>query len=65
MSDRPPRARFMVRRGTRGYMIWDREQRGPAKIGGQLQVGLGKEQAETIRNSLELFYAASIGKTGE
>jgi hypothetical protein len=65
MSDRTPPARFMVRQGTRGYMIWDREQRGPATIGGQLQVGLAQEQAEMIRDSLEVFYAVDIGRAHE
>jgi hypothetical protein len=54
MTTPPPR--FTVRRGAVGWMVWDREAKGPAKIDGRQAAGLSKEQAEEIKAELDRFY---------
>ncbi len=56
-----PLPRFMVRQGTRDFMVWDRERRGPAQINNRSMIGLAKEEADILRDQLEVFYATSIG----
>jgi hypothetical protein len=53
MSDRRPPSRFLVRRGTTGYMVWDRERRGPAEINNRRITRLAKEEADALRDQLE------------
>jgi hypothetical protein len=57
-----PLPRFMVRRGSRGYMVWDRVLRGPAQINGRLLIGLAKEEADEIRDQLQRYFATNIGE---
>ncbi|TYO61865.1 hypothetical protein FXV83_35930 [Bradyrhizobium hipponense] len=47
-----PASRFLVRQGSRGWMVYDRQRRGPAMIGTSLAVNLTKEQAERIERTL-------------
>ena len=50
--------RYLVRKGTRGWMVWDRQQRGPAQTGGRLEIGLTEEQAREIKDRLTKAYIA-------
>lgn len=47
-----PPSRFLVRQGSKGWMVYDRQRRGPAMIGTGLAVNLTKEQAEHIERTL-------------
>jgi hypothetical protein len=47
-----PPSRFLVRQGTKGWMVYDRQRRGPAMIGTSLAVDLTKEQANRIERML-------------
>lgn len=47
-----PRSRFLVRQGFKGWMVYDRQRRGPAVLGTSLAVNLTKEQAERIERTL-------------
>lgn len=45
--------RYLVRKGTRDWMVWDRDRRAPARLeGGRPAVGLSEEQAREIRDEL-------------
>lgn len=47
MSEGVPRAgRFLVRMGGIGWMVYDRDRRGPALLGNEVAANLTKEQAE-------------------
>ncbi|BBC02497.1 hypothetical protein [Bradyrhizobium elkanii] len=49
----PAQARFIVRMGTSGWMVYDRERKGPALIkDSHLAEKLTREQAEHIKESL-------------
>jgi hypothetical protein len=59
MTDEPDLPRFLVRRGVRrGWMVWDRHTKGPAKHEGHMVVELPEEQARKIRNELTKQYIA-------
>ena len=45
-------SRFLVRQGFKGWMVYDRQRRGPAAVGISLAVNLTKEQAERIERTL-------------
>jgi hypothetical protein len=47
-----PPSRFLVRQGAKGWMVYDRQRRGPAMIGTSLAVDLTKEQANPIERML-------------
>ena len=47
-----PPSRFLVRQGTKGWMVYDRQRRGPAMIGTSLAADLTKEQASHIERML-------------
>jgi hypothetical protein len=57
MDANPLPERFLVRQGTRGLMVWDRVTRGPAKLNGQLTIGLTKERADQIKTYLTSYYS--------
>jgi hypothetical protein len=57
-DDLPYVERYIVRKGTRGWMVWDRHERGPAKVRGHLEVGLTEEQARGIKELLNKDYIA-------
>lgn len=42
----PPR--FLVREGSKGWMVYDRQRKGPAMVGTKPMVNLTKEQASQI-----------------
>jgi hypothetical protein len=59
VTDEPHLPRFIVRRGAgRGWMVWDRHTKGPAKYLGNLVVGLAEEQAREIADQLTRNYIA-------
>ncbi|MCC8940383.1 hypothetical protein H8A99_28990 [Bradyrhizobium sp. Arg68] len=51
---RPMQSRFLVRRGNGGWMVYDRERKGPAQAqkGGPFAEKLTKEQADTLAQTL-------------
>jgi hypothetical protein len=44
--------RFLVRLGSKGWMVYDRERKGPAMVGTIPAVDLTKEQANQIERTL-------------
>ena len=52
MADEPALPRFLVRQGTVGAMVYDREKRRAAMWQGREAVGLTHEQAIMIRDHL-------------
>jgi hypothetical protein len=55
MSDNaPPLPRFLVRQGSKGWMVYDRDRKAPAMVGTNPAINLTKEQA----NQIELRLAA-------
>lgn len=60
MTDRTPsQNRFFIRMGGKGWMVYDRERKGPAAIGIDLAENLTREHAERLQHML-----ASIGAIG-
>jgi hypothetical protein len=47
-----PQTRFFVRQGGKGWMVYDRERKGPAVIGTSLAANLTMEQAEQVKRML-------------
>jgi len=47
-----PPSRFLVRQGSKGWMVYDRQRKGPAMVGTSVAVNLTKEQAEHIERTL-------------
>ncbi|WP_244485649.1 hypothetical protein [Bradyrhizobium tropiciagri] len=47
-------ARFLVRKGSTDWMVYDRELKGPAQLekGGRFAEKLTKEQAELVKQAL-------------
>lgn len=41
-----PQNRFLIRMGGLGWMVYDRERRGPALVEGDIAANLTREQAE-------------------
>jgi hypothetical protein len=57
MAHEPQLPRFLVRRDARrGWMVWDRQAKSPAKYQGHMVVGLPEEQARKIKNELTKLY---------
>jgi hypothetical protein len=50
--------RYLVRKGTSGWMVWDRQKRGPARFNGHLEIGLTEEQARETMDQLTKAYIA-------
>ncbi|RXG84342.1 hypothetical protein EAV90_37355 [Bradyrhizobium vignae] len=49
----PQRSRFLVRRGTTGWMVYDRERKAPALLKDHsLAEKLSRERAEQVRQAL-------------
>ena len=44
--------RYVVRRGTKNWMVWDRHLRRPASIRRQEQTGLSEDEANHILRQL-------------
>ncbi len=47
-----PPSRFLVRQGSEGWMVYDRQRKGPAMVGTNPAVNLTKEQAHRIERML-------------
>lgn len=47
-----PVSRFLIRQGSRGWFVYDRERKGPALVGTDLAVKLTKERADEIQRKL-------------
>lgn len=53
MSDKAsPPSRFLVRQGSKDWMVYDRQRRGPAMFETRPAVNLTKEQADYIERKL-------------
>jgi hypothetical protein len=53
MPDKPPApSRFLVRQGSKGWMVYDRQRKAPAMVGTRPVVNLTKQQAEEIERQL-------------
>lgn len=52
MSDNTFQSRFLVRQGGKGWMVYDRQRKGPAMIGTDPAVNLTEEQAHKIKRGL-------------
>jgi hypothetical protein len=47
-----PPFRFLVRLGSKGWMVYDRQRKAPAMVGTRPVVNLTKEQADEIERKL-------------
>ena len=45
-------SRFLIRRGGSGWMVYDRERKGPALIGTDLAANLTMTEAERVKQML-------------
>lgn len=61
MSDNTFQSRFLVRQGGKGWMVYDRQRKGPAMIGTNPAVNLTEEQAHRIKRAL----VVCAGETGD
>lgn len=61
MSDDTFQSRFLVRQGGKGWMVYDRQRKGPAMIGTDFAVNLTEEQAHKIKRTL----VVRGGETGD
>jgi hypothetical protein len=53
MADKEPAApRFVTRQGNKGWMVYDRQRKGPALLGTDLAADLTREQASQIQLAL-------------
>jgi hypothetical protein len=53
MTDQSPDVeRYLVRMGNRGWMVWDRRSKGPAKFQGRRAIVLTEERAREIKEEL-------------
>ncbi|WP_245286966.1 hypothetical protein [Bradyrhizobium sp. Tv2a-2] len=65
MSDNsPPAPRFLVRQGSKGWMVCDRERKAPALVGTNPAVNLTREQANQIELRLAADKNSSNGNGG-
>jgi hypothetical protein len=54
--------RYLVRMGSKGWMVWDRQARAPARLeGGRPVIELTEEQAREIRDELNKNHIADGG----
>jgi hypothetical protein len=51
--------RYLIRRGTAGWMVWDRDRRGPAKFSGRQFTGLSETEAKALERCLNLHQPES------
>jgi hypothetical protein len=55
----PCLTRYLVRMGSKGWMVWDRHARAPARLeGGRPVIELTEEQAREIRDELNKNHVA-------
>jgi hypothetical protein len=66
MTDEPHLPRFLVRRGARrGWMVWDRHTKGPAKYLGYPVVELPEDKAREIADVLTRSADTSLKVSGQ
>ena len=58
-DDTPYSARYVVRKGTKNFMVWDRHARGPAKFRGRQVAGVTEDQAREVKDELTNIYIAA------
>ena len=46
-------ARYLVRKGTVGWMVWDRQARAPATPKGRPLIGMTEEQAREAKKRID------------
>jgi hypothetical protein len=64
MSNEAPSARrFLVRQGCKGWMVYDRERKGPALVGTNPAANLTKEEAEHIQRELAAKWERKQNRT--
>jgi hypothetical protein len=64
MSNEAPSApRFLVRQGGKGWMVYDRERKGPALVGTNPAANLTKEEAEHIQRELAAKWERKHNRT--
>ncbi len=51
-NEAPSASRFLVRQGCKGWMVYDRERKGPALVGTDPAANLTKQEAEDIQRTL-------------
>ncbi len=61
IGNAPSLSRFVVRMGSLGWMVYDRERKGPALIGSEWAANLTKEQAERELHILSLSAGKQTG----
>ena len=47
-----PPSRFLVRQGSKGWMVYDRHRKGPAMVGAEPAVDLTRVRANNIKHML-------------
>ncbi|MGY8681953.1 hypothetical protein Q2941_29850 [Bradyrhizobium sp. UFLA05-153] len=52
-GDASSQGRFLIRQGAKGWMVYDRERKGPAHIGPRLAANLTMEEAEHLMQILK------------
>jgi hypothetical protein len=58
ITDEPHLPRFLVRRGTRDWMVWDRQTKRPATYLRYPAVDLTEDRAQEIKDRLTKYYIA-------
>jgi hypothetical protein len=60
-----PPSRFLVRQGAKGWMVYDRQRKGPAMVGTSLAINLTKQQADRVERTLMAKRARIIPDLGK
>jgi hypothetical protein len=57
--------RYLVRKGSHGWTVWDREARGPANVAGRTMTGLTEEQARNVKDEFTKHCIAGAKGEGQ
>ena len=58
--------RYCVRRGIIGWMVWDRERKGPAKVLDRKLIRLTEDQAQQVLRQLNDIHGHEVaGDSGD
>ena len=55
--------RFLVRQGSKGWMVYDRQRKGPALVGTNPAVDLARERAVEIERTLTAEWTQKRGRS--
>lgn len=55
--------RFLVRQSSKGWMVYDRQRKGPALVGTNLAVNLARERAAEIERTLTAEWVRKLGRS--